>query len=414
MALLSIDTFRRLFGRDKTSAPKSDEFGDGIRHSTVSDEDLTAGAPLYEDERFLPVTFEKRDKEVKWALDHRSPDYAHLKSKGATLREFPLRADDLELLATLNDFPVARLKDTPVLFGLRGCALAKPASGLQQEVTLKDIRPTHGKVGCVIGAWDRVRKLVAVFPASTVPMESIVEAHYEGSSKSGNILPTGYYGYIVGSHCTESGGCRPGCFLLRYENGDKRVVPVRRAKKTNVAPGASSKVIAYDLFDEVDVCAPGDNIHPSFRSNGDSFSSWGCQVVQGNYTNGAHTRPWADFRRAAGMTDDDGDPKRRYDYMLLTGVEAMRASDARLQGKVDDPAFRMSLRRLRFGSEGPAVMALQKALALAAPDGTLGPATCEALNRRQRSLWKKDCDGIYSPDFDQQIGGNVFVVPAVA
>ena len=108
-------------------------------------------------------------------------------------------------MAQLNDFPVDRGGDTKILFGLRGCEIVASDEEPQAEATLRDVRPTHNSVGCAIGVWDRASGTIAAFPASTVPMASIVWNHFQNGG-AGNILPTGFYGYIVGPHCTKSGG----------------------------------------------------------------------------------------------------------------------------------------------------------------------------------------------------------------
>jgi endonuclease G len=158
----------------------------------------------------------------------------------------------------------------------------------------------------------------------------------------------------------------------------------------------SNDDLTYDLGDLADPCMPGDNIHPTFRSNFASFSSVGCQTVVGVATPaGNHSRPWAAFRSAAGLPRPNGTP---FTYMLLTEAEARMASELRRNGLADGPVSLATLRRLRFGSRGPAVTRLQDKLGIDNPDGDFGPATAMRLHARQRSLpGAGGSDGVYTP-----------------
>jgi DNA/RNA endonuclease G (NUC1)/GH24 family phage-related lysozyme (muramidase) len=336
---------------------------------------------------------------LAWAPDADSPDYAHLTDHPApAAMDFTLAGADLALLAAVNSFPVKDAPpDTPVLFGLRGAAVLRDHAG-DSEPVLRDQRPDHLTPRCAIGAWDRASGGVSVFTGSTVPDRRAVVA-WQTRRTAGNLLATGLYRYVVGVH-----NGRPGCFLLRDVQGNKRVVVVRR----------SSDDLAYDLADLADRCAPGDNIHPSFFSAPVDFSSFGCQTVVGSADNsGNHRGSWAEFRRAAGLTDGSGRAGRPYLYMLLTGREARLASLLRRQGLAGDPGALAQLRRLRFGSRGAAVRRLQERLGLPRPDGDLGPATAEALHGLQRRMPPVGgrSDGIFSPRLDAALGWGVLSAP---
>lgn len=359
----------------------------------VTEEDAVAAA-----EGRLPLFDEGAGAtRPSWARDDRSADYAHLRLPPVEAA-FQLTAADLELLATLNDFPVAD-DATPILFGLRGCGIVST----QGAITLKDQRPDHITPRCVIGVWDRAGGKVSVFRASTVPDRRAV-LKWKTSRSAGNLLATGLYGYIVGEHATVGRdgrlNARPGCFLLRTDPGTKREVIVRR----------SADDLSYELSDIVDRSRPGDNIHPTFFTEPVDFSSFGCQTVVGFADNGGnHRGPWADFRRAAGMTDARGTPGKAYRYMLLTGAEARLAAELRRAGLAADPQACRSLRRLRFGSKSEAVRRLQIGLRLANPDTGFGPNTAAALYAFQQGLTpRKDADGIYTPEMDARLGFGVF------
>jgi endonuclease G len=330
--------------------------------------------------------------EVRWSDDAMSPDYAHLDPGPGIGAIFQLLPEDLELLAGLNDFPVSEAGATPVLFGLRGCAIIADHSGSAREVTLRDQRPDHESPRCVLGVWDRSQGRLMVFPGSTVPNATAVRQFATGG-KAGNLLPTGLYRYVVGPHATlrQDGtlNSRPGCFLLRKSSGEKRVVVVRR----------SVDDLVYTTGDHHERSAPGDNIHPTFSLQPTTFSSFGCQTVVGMADSGGnHRGPWADFRKAAGLVDADGDPGRVYLYMLLTGAEARLASELRRAGLARDPVSRLGLRRLRFGARGEAVRRLQTGLGITSADGDLGPGTAAVLYDRQRTLSPPGrADGILTP-----------------
>ncbi|OEO33123.1 hypothetical protein VW23_008140 [Devosia insulae DS-56] len=330
-----------------------------------------------------------------WASDEVQPDYAHLGGNLTQGVPFELTADDLALLARLNDFNVDALGNgAPILFGLRGAGVVKDhASG---GIVLMDQRPDHVVPRCTIGVWHRAEGKLSVFPGSTVPNQAAV-AKFKADGSAGNLLATGLYNYVCGPHITSRE--TPGCFLLRNPDMSKRVVVVRRSKND----------LTYDKTDVVDRCAPGDNIHPAFFSNASGFSSLGCQTVTGTFKDGVHSGPWAAFRKAAGLTDKDGEPGKRYLYMLLTGAEARIASRLRLDGLAADPIAARRLRRIRFGSSSEAAKRLQGKLNLSDPDGAMGPLSTETLHKAQAGMaGARGSDGIFTPDMDAALGWQVF------
>jgi hypothetical protein len=334
---------------------------------------------------------------VRWAADKDAPDYAHLASTPPTGIRFPLRADDLAWLAELNGFPVAEAGSAPILFGLRGCGIVEAPDGLASEVELVDQRPDHSSARCAIGVWDRAAGRIAAFPASTVPNANAVTAYFEGRAAA-NMLPTGFYRYIVGKHATQSNPAGwPGCFLLRHDNGEHREVVVRRSKNN----------LCYERIDMVDPAKPGDNIHPTASTGTAWYSSYGCQVVVGTANNdGSHNGPWARFRRAAGQNTATGRPGR-YHYMLLTGLEALLASRARRDQATAVPEVRSSLERLRFGSSGPKVARLRAYLGLSAGED-FDLETALKVHALHQQSWNGASDGIFTPALDAALGAWVF------
>ncbi|MBT0670707.1 hypothetical protein HT136_20270 [Novosphingobium profundi] len=331
---------------------------------------------------------------VVWASDDKAIDYAHLRSLPPPGTRFTLRAEDLARLHALNHFPADFGGGPAVLFGLRGCGIVQGGGGLLEEAVLVDQRPDHASARCVMGVWDRAQGRIAVFPASTVPNAKAVTG-WQATRKSGNLLPTGFYGYITGTHNE-----KPGCLLLRKSLGEPRVVVVRR----------SSNDLRYERADIADPCAPGDNIHPSFYATSEAgFSSFGCQVVVGKADRaGNHTGPWAKFREAMGLPAHGARDGQGFGYMLLTGAEANLASALRRSGVAGDAGDWASLHRLRFGSQGDEVRRLQAVLGLPDPDGDFGRNTSDRFHARQRELLEGNCDGICSPELAKAAGWSIF------
>lgn len=332
-------------------------------------------------------------KDVKWnPNDDEQPDYRHLPKTGAT-GSFDLTAADIENLIAFNDFAV---KPGLVIFALRG---ARIEGGNKREnvssVTLSDIRPDHRAYRCVIGVLNRETKRIWAFKASTVPnakaLLTCYNLHKAKRPLSGNILPTGCYTYTVGTHrAGTSGEIRGVLRLSNASTGASRVVVLR-----------SVDDVIYDRYDLWDPTAPADNIHPGRMSTG--FSSLGCLTLPGDYSKASklHSGLWADLREALGMKvkyakSDDG---RQFSCILLTGLDAALAVNLRESGGIKKPAEAdPALRRLRFGSQGKRVAALQKMLGLS-PDASqlVGPVTRHELIKWQQKKtgW---ADGIWRDD----------------
>lgn len=340
---------------------------------------------------------------IVWPEDAMAPDYAHLPAAPQIGLAFTLRAEDLELLAQLNAFPVEEAGTTPILFALRGCLISAGGSGedgaWRDEATLKDVRPNHSDTRCTMGVWDRANKKIAAFPGSTVPNTTAIASWYR-NHQSGNMLQPGLYRYSVGIHRDY-----PGCFILADAERNGRSVVVRR----------SSNNLYYDLADIYNKCAPFDDIHPTFGSNEHYFSSFGCQTIMGKVDSaGHHTGPWAKFRALAGLKTPSGTVGAQYLYLLLTGREAYLAADLRRKNLAADNMSLLTLRRLRFGSKGTEVAALQQKLLGVQPDGDFGPETSRLVHEQQRKANANASDGIYSPEMDSKLGWGVFSSPLIS
>ncbi len=262
-----------------------------------------------------------------WAPDAQSPDYRHIGRAGMSQR-FPVSHAVLEQLAQRNRFDLSN--ERFVLFGLRGCELTGSANAYAASFDCTETIPDHRNRRCVLGVWDRTSQQVAGFEGSTVPTDRSLrrQAASPRSLSIANLLPTGLYTYDVGAHRST-----PGAFRQRGP-----VVVIRSLNDTTVT--TSDRFLVH---------VPADNIHPAY-SSGTGFSSAGCNTVKGTYR-GSHRGDWADFRARAGLSAAQTRHSSPFRYMLLTGREA------RVSGTLGS-----ALTRLRFGSRGVNVQALQDGL----------------------------------------------------
>ncbi len=330
--------------------------------------------------------------DVSWSADDKNPEYRHL-DKTLADREFSFSAKELELVIGASYFQPSR-ENGVILFGLRGAELVGGPSQINQDVLrLRDARPDHRAFRCVIGAYHVGRQQLSAFIGSTVPNNGSVHTnwarHMSGGAPYGNMLLTGCYRYKVGTHV---GGVEvPGAFRLQE---DDEVVVLR-----------SNVDVSYDTQDHWDPCVPHDNLHPSFRSM--SFSSAGCQTVRGTYTGQEHTGEWGQFRKAVGLGSSDNG--KRFDYVLITGLEAAIAAKTLAQGAGDPALVQTRLARIRYGSQGDAVKRLQAALQRP-QTGFFNADDKVALAALQREKLGF-ADGVYAPEMDAKLGFDVFTAP---
>lgn len=331
---------------------------------------------------------------VRWnSRDDEQPDYRHLDTS-LSGRTFELVPESLDVLIRANAF--APLPGR-MLFALRGASLGAvdKREGVA-SLAITDQRPDHRDFRCVIGVYDPAEKRLWAYRASTVPNAhyvyrcyALARAQTSMAALMGNILPTGCYTYTVGTHRKGERGEIPTVFRLGTTSSNASRVVVLR----------SLSDVIYDRFDAFPAATPADNIHPGQKQTG--FSSAGCLTLPGFYRNGRHMGLWADFRAAAGVTG--GSDGRQFSLLLVTGLDAALAvSVVNGERPADD------LRRLRHGSTGDAVAALQAALGLSPdPSRTMGPVTRRALVEKQAAAlgW---ADGVYSPAMDGLLGFKVY------
>ena len=333
---------------------------------------------------------------VHWPKsDEDSPEYRHLANhplKGST---FEFTAADLETLISANGFEPLR-DNGRIIFGLRGVELVvAPGADARDKfkqagragLQLKENRPDHQHFRCVIGVYDPTARNLTGFIASTVPCRQAVVGYVNGGEGS-NLLPSGCYNYVCGPHKD-----RQGCLREDEE------FTVLRTKRDMV----------FDIRDNWDLNFPADNLHPAFANKSAEFSSWGCQTVRGNHNkdDGSFSGEYNEFRNTLGLKPRGGSHGLKFSYVMLTGLEAAIASSMRKSGRDKTPGEIMkALGRLRHGSRGDRVRALQTQLGLPA-DGVFNAAVKKALVAQQikQLEW---ADGVHSRDMDRLLGFDVF------
>ena len=337
-------------------------------------------------------------EDVKWAKDKVSPDYRHLET-AVSSESFEFSAEILEKLCRLNSFDLEKENGfaDEILFGLRGCRIAcenGKSFDFVSTINLVEAVPNHKQSRCVLGVWKRSDNKIAAFPGSTVPFwEALVKQIEKPDAKISNLLSTGLYRYIIGTHRKLDEEYKI-CGVFRQEGK----VPVLRTKKNPV----------FDINGEWDFANVGDNIHPSrFKNPTDQFSSEGCLTVPGGgffMGNHEHDGLWSKFRKSANLHPAkpcESEEGKKYLLILLTGREAKLAKESGSK----------NLTRLRFGSFGEKVKKLQTALKnhdkifyRQAIDGEFGIYTAEAFINWQKYLDGEKADGIVTPKAAQKLG----------
>jgi len=278
-----------------------------------------------------------------------------------------------------------------VVFGLRG---ARPV-GDTAFAAAHEILPTavnYQTMNCTLGQWKPGDGL-ALFPGSTVPFGATVQAKIAANGVGANQMGRGRYSrYEAGWHKRSEGhrghwALLQGCQITLQRTGDDA---------------------DFDLGDRWEVgWKAGDNIHCAFHmgAGGDApnarFSSAGCQTVAGTVKKGragSEAGPWAQF--IAPFIDKPGSQKRA-EYVLFAGDEAEEMIRTRCAGKTV---------LLRYGSQGPLVEELQKALnakagASMAIDGDFGPTTFRVIvDFQTRRFGEEADDGIVGPQVAAALG----------
>ena len=283
---------------------------------------------------------------------------------------FTLTHDVLVRICERNRFPVPTAD--MVFAGLRGAVMKAPlVNDLATAVELEVVDVDYLKPRCTILQWRPGDRLVAAFPGSTVPHRSAIDP---ARSETFNQIFTGFYAgaFKRGHH-----------HQLPSPTAHEAFVEAREFMILRTADDTTFDATTDQAMKDF----PSDNLHAAWCSLDNpagKYASVGCQVVVGFPETLDHQKhasgPWKTFKDrgyAAGPTV--------FDYLLVEGREAAMTAGPTASGAVDGS------RRLRFGSQGPEVSALQTALVgtgdfLGRPDGDFGPQTILALIAFQRRV----------------------------
>lgn len=352
---------------------------------------------------------------ARWAALSDHPDTKHLAHLAIDLNNgmrFDVSGAILRQALAVAATPVGASWSRRVLFGVRGASLRpEPKTGAAPEFadTLKliEAEPDHLDYRCVMGVWDRDTDRVWMCPASTVPAIGYLwhATHERDAARMGmgaNLLPPGVYEHVVGTHANGGNTRQPGAF--------------RQKSKYCVMRLASSELcfrsgnIRWDTTSDATGPNIWNNIHAGLVAGpnwGAKHFSAGCQVVQGTVKppdqRDTPVGHWETFRIAAGLAPKPevspvsagGNPRvvktaedgQAFTYVLLTAREVRLAAENMDRAPTDLKFF-----KLRRGSQGDTVKALQTALGLSA-DGDFGYLTQRALIEKQMKLGL-EADGV--------------------
>ena len=279
-----------------------------------------------------------------------------------------------------------------VLFGLRASQLVDPGmftNGLafRRSFSIVETTPDHFNLRCVLGVWNVEERSFWAAPGSTVCNVVYMFGQAEAQQRDVlcNMLPAGVYAYRIGTHRNGTNSRLPGAFRLT-----SAVSVLRRYRHP----------LGFTTSDTWDFRGPevADNIHCAYgaREGMPRYSSAGCQVISGSIDSATHTRHtglWREFRVAAGLAADpqlSADPDnprmvrssedgRSYAYVLLASRELrMAAENPNIAG--NDLEFI----KLRRGTRGDKVVALQRRIGTINLTGEFDAATQRAVIQRQR------------------------------
>ncbi len=285
-------------------------------------------------------------------------------------------------------FAIDESSDRAVFFGLRG--LMPVFSGGQepnfssslefrktQKVVYAGVNYYHPR--CILGQWLPKKKLLAIFPGSTVP--NLGWIYMRNKMKSDfNLLLAGCYTYEKGLH--------PKGFSQNLQYEAFRMCGEGLIKLVNYHLVAGKPYVDYGGEDvTIEVTSPRNNIHSAVNISdkslinslkgepysyefvlSDLFRSYGCQVIVGSPRSYLKTRDqggkwnaWDAFYQNAYHSLFKS--QRFFDYVLFEMEDLLKVkggSNKVLQGL-----------ELRFGSFGEKVIQLQKKLSRIFQTGNL-------------------------------------------
>lgn len=361
-----------------------------------------------------------------WTADGESPDYRHLaqlSSSAAARPEFRVDLKALNQVLEMNRFQPRPLNDQ-IIFALRGAAIVDVDAEESLWVDLRDVRPDHRSLSCVFITADTRTGKIAAFPGTTVPSDPYLRTQFADQleeARRAHLLPTGMYEFRVGTSHQFSRGGRPGVLTIRQQVAVRRtntdlIFDVRdpwyygpvgsSIEATNQSRMVPIQRVLKSLLRD------GQNLSVANVEGDVAFSSAGVLQIDGRLLRveeRMYSGPFAQFRRALGLTDvfemdhnqvfkstDDGTTA---DFVLVTGSDVALASEFDHAGS--DQGLRSHM-RLRWGSSGQDVRALQKLLGVE-ETGVFGVETSRALADLQFKVqgWS---DGIFSVENSANLG----------
>lgn len=309
----------------------------------------------------VPATEWRADLDLSALADHPAAIKLLDRAEDDPARQFRLTTRSLAALFTANGLdPVEareRMDEQLILFALRGCILVDPAvTGLPVKEVALSVQPVdHVAPRCIIGAWHRDQRRIAVFSGSTVPNRWAMAMQAAAFAQPGrtvwrmaNVLATGRHDFIVGAH----GGWQPSALISAGRDGRAIPQPAFRSKS-----GALAK--AEMVLDPVVVL---DNVHPALTPadpQGAAFSSEGCLTLAERTPPETWTRSppdWTTFSGLARLRRLPARERKLHGLVLLTGAEAWMAANGQ------------PVERVRYGSRGPAAEAARRALGFRSGD----------------------------------------------
>jgi hypothetical protein len=278
--------------------------------------------------------------------------------------DFEIDGNALRRLFRIWNLPLP--EEELVLFGLRGSVPLQKPKGWTHRVKLKLMEPDYEHLRCTLGLWNQKTDKIFAARGSTVPhRENVLKAAARKGVMKGrgtNQMEPGFYQDLrKGEHLQ---GKPMGHAALRQSG-------YRFYRRSHHAP-------PYTRRDPLFFGNPYDNFHSSWNLEGSEpgFRSSGCLVMAG--LPHCHRLPDSGPNRGAWKIFHDlvyASPQKQFPLLLLPAAEVRAA----LIEKRGQP-------RLCYGSQGEAVLELQKGLRrrkfYAGPfNGKLRVATYRAWNR---------------------------------
>ncbi len=224
--------------------------------------------------------------------------------------------------ARVAEYSYFTLNGDYILLGIRAAKLLEGEYGRWLDSAVIVENSVDGEnLRCLMGIWDRKHHKIALFPASTVPNILWQQRQIEMPDRAvANALGVGLYNYLVGAH-EPNGEGRPfeeGAFRL------SRLQPVLAWRFYESNHQFAARLARATLS------VVNDHIHSAqtaVKPEGASFSSAGCQVIEGDHRPpNMPTGFYQTFRTLAGQSAMPSplEVGMQYQY-LLTNVRQLEA-----------------------------------------------------------------------------------------